>query len=496
MSKRGATDADDDLQAQQALKSGQRPIDDQNGEDGPEFEDEYEDEFESEDEIFEAGVDGRPDAEREAEEQEAMDVDQATFIPGRTVLGAGESLAPDLSTYEMLHTLESPWPCLSLDVVRDSLGDDRKSYPATMYAVAGTQAARGHEKENQIMIMKLSGLGRMEKAEDSEDEDEDSDDETSDPILETKSIPLTSCTNRIRAHQSPQATAAKPPTTLTAAMTESGDVLIHDVTPHLSSFDTPGTVLSIQQDKPVSTVRAHKKTEGYALDWSPLAPAGKLLTGDVDGRIFATTRTEGGGFVTDTTPFTGHASSVEELQWSPSERNVFASASSDGTVKIWDARSKSRKPALSVQASSTDVNVLSWSRLTSHLLASGADDGQFAVWDLRQWKPTPNGSSSKPSSVASFGFHKEQITSVEWHPTDDSIVAVAAGDNTITLWDLAVELDDEESKDTAGAKDYPPQLLFVHYMEQVKECHWHPQIPGSLIATGGSGFGVFKTISV
>lgn len=33
-----------------------------------EFEDEFEDEFESEDEILEAGVDGRPDKEREVEE--------------------------------------------------------------------------------------------------------------------------------------------------------------------------------------------------------------------------------------------------------------------------------------------------------------------------------------------------------------------------------------------------------------------------------------------
>ena len=35
------------------------------------FEDEFEDEFESEDEILEAGVDGRPDEEREAEERES-----------------------------------------------------------------------------------------------------------------------------------------------------------------------------------------------------------------------------------------------------------------------------------------------------------------------------------------------------------------------------------------------------------------------------------------
>ena len=93
------------------------------------------------------------------------------------------------------------------------------------------------------MVMKMSSLSRMEKEDEEEDED-DSDDEASDPILETKSIPLTSCTNRIRAHQTPQSTSAKPPTTLTAAMTESGQVFIHDVTPHLTAFDTPGTVIT------------------------------------------------------------------------------------------------------------------------------------------------------------------------------------------------------------------------------------------------------------
>ncbi|OCK77991.1 glutamate-rich WD repeat-containing protein-like protein 1 [Lepidopterella palustris CBS 459.81] len=495
MSKRPAEPSEKELET---LKAGERPVKLDEDEAG-EFEDEYEDEFESEDEdeIMEAGVDGRPDEEREAEEREdAMDVDQGTFIPGRHKLSAGETLAPDLSTYELLHTLDAPWPCLSCDIVRDNLGDDRKSYPATLYAVAGTQAARGKEKENQIMVMKMSGLSRMEREQDEDSEDDD-DDEMSDPILETKSIPMTSCTNRIRTHQSPQTTSANPPTTLTASMTESGQVLIHDITPHLASFDTPGATITPQQSKPICTIRAHKSVEGYAVDWSPLIPDGKLVTGDVDGKIFATTRTQGGGFVTDTNPYTGHQGTVEELQWSPTERHVFASASNDGTVKIWDARSKSRKPAVSVQVSNTDVNVLSWSHQTAHLLASGADDGQWAVWDLRQWKPSANGANTtKPSPVASFNFHKEQITSVEWHPTDDSIVLVCAGDNTLTLWDLAVELDDEESKDTAGVQDVPPQLLFVHYMELVKEAHWHPQIPGTVMATGGSGFGVFKTISV
>jgi ribosome assembly protein RRB1 len=67
MSKRRADLSED---SSVALKSGERPAQ-ENGE-ALEFEDEYEDEFESEDEIYEAGVDGRPDAEREAEEREGL----------------------------------------------------------------------------------------------------------------------------------------------------------------------------------------------------------------------------------------------------------------------------------------------------------------------------------------------------------------------------------------------------------------------------------------
>ncbi|KAL8859895.1 MAG: hypothetical protein Q9178_003728 [Gyalolechia marmorata] len=494
MAKRPAEESEDQ---EASLKAGDRPANTGNGAEAGPFEDEFEDEFESEDEILEAGVDGRPDEEREAEEKrDAMDVDQKPFIPGRDKLAAGESLSPDTSTYDLLHNLTTTWPCLSFDIVPDQLGANRKAYPATLYAVAGTQAESRKANQNELMVMKLSGLSRMDRRRDegeSDDDDDDDEEENADPILETKSISLPSTTNRIRARQYPPQNASRTPIIHAATMLENSDVLIHDVTPYLTSFDNPGTMITPQQSKPIATLKMHR-TEGYALDWSPLVPQGKLLTGDNDGKIFITTCTEGAKWTPDNRPFTGHQSSVEDIQWSPNERNVFASASSDGTVKVWDVRSKSHKPAVSVQVSGTDVNVISWSGQTTHLLATGADDGQWAVWDLRQWKDPTSASQSKP--VASFDFHKEQITSIEWHPADDSIIAVAAGDNTLTLWDLAVELDVEESKDAADVQGVPPQLLFVHYMEMVKECHWHPQIPGCVMATGGGGFGVFKTISV
>lgn len=54
------------------LKSGERPLKVDNGNEEGNFEDEFEDEFDSEDEVLEAGVDGRPDDEQEVNESRGM----------------------------------------------------------------------------------------------------------------------------------------------------------------------------------------------------------------------------------------------------------------------------------------------------------------------------------------------------------------------------------------------------------------------------------------
>ena len=72
-------------------------------------------------------------------------------------------------------------------------------------------------------------------------------------------------------------------------------------------------------------------------------------------------------------------------------------------------------------------------------MASGHDDGSWGVWDLRNFN-----AQTTPSPVAHYDFHKSAITSISFNPLDESIIAVSSEDNTVTLWDLAVEADDEE----------------------------------------------------
>lgn len=431
-----------------------------------------------------------------------IDVKEQTFIPGRSVLQPGQTLTPDPSTYEMLHGLSAEWPCLSFDIVRDNLADNRKQYPRTVYAVAGTQAQSTRARDNQLLVLKLSSLGKMDNP-DSDSEEDDDDDETSDPVLESRSIQLPCTTNRIRCFQPQQSSEDRSQIspTYTATSLENAQIQIHNITPHLKSLSTPGFVVQQESSKPLATLRMHKE-EGYGLAWASAAhyPYGRLLSGDCAGQIFSTIGNESGNFSPESKPFLGHTAPVEELQWSPSEKSVFASAGSDGTVKVWDVRSKSRKPAVDVHVSNTDVNVMSWSHLTTYLLATGADDGEWAVWDLRSWKNNSVG-PIKSEPVANYKFHKQPITSIEWHPTDDSVVGVASADGTVTLWDLSVEIDDEEYGREAGlglgegSEKVPPQLLFIHHSEKPKELHWHPQMPGTMMVTGDN-FGVFKTISV
>ena len=115
----------------------------------------------------------------------------------------------------------------------------------------------------------------------------------------------------------------------------------------------------------------------------------------------------------------------------------------------------------------------------------------------------PNPSSPLPRSaspVAHFKWHTKPITSVEWAPDDENVLAVASSDNTVTLWDMSLEEDAEAEAALGGGgggggggdeRPTPSQLLFIHAgQEDMKEAHFHAQLPGVVISTAADGFNV------
>jgi ribosome assembly protein RRB1 len=471
-----------------ALRQPQR--NEEETKDNLQFEDPFPEEFEDEGDDWEDDEGGEEDEE---ENNADVEVIQAWNPLTGEPLQPGQKLEMDPAAYKMHHALNADWPSLTFDFLRDDLGESRTRFPHSMIAAVGTQADR--PENNQLTVMRLSDLARIkvetendilgdEWNPDKEDDEEDSDSEDEidlDPIMEHYSIKHYGGVNRIRAM--PQNS------NIIATWSDAGTVNLFNVESIMQRFsmrEGRGSVLHDIPSKPYFSYSKHE-TEGYAIDWS-LVNQGQLATGDCNGSIHLwTPRPDGGYSVTPS--YETNASdrapdaspSVEDLQWSPTEATVFASAECGGYVRVFDTRAP-KKAMLShkIHANGADVNVLSWNKLVGTLLATGGDDGVLSVWDLRHF----SGEDIKP--LARFTPHKTPITSVEWHPTDESMLAVT-DDHGAYIYDLSIEEDD-----MAGQIDVPPQLLFVHCgSEQFKEVHWHPQVPSCLMTTALSGYSVF-----
>ncbi|KZS12453.1 glutamate-rich WD repeat-containing protein 1 [Daphnia magna] len=422
--------------------------------------------------------------EGDAVEEDVLQGPQQTYLPGKP-LEEGEELVCDENAYLMFHKANTGAPCLSFDIIPDGLGAERTDFPHTAYLLSGTQAST--EFTNRLIVMKMSNMQKTQPESDSEDSDEEDEETTMKPDLECAIIHHQGSVNRVRMC----VVGDKP---LAASWSETGKVYLWDLTHPLKAVNDPVLLKTYVENKesprPLFTFKGHT-TEGFAMDWSVPMP-GVLATGDCKKNIHIWKPSEGGLWVVDQRPLVGHNASVEDLQWSPNEPNVLASCSVDRSIRIWDTRVQPGKACMltAANAHENDINVINWNKREPFIL-SGGDDGKLHVWDLRQFQAgTP---------VATFKHHTAPITSVEWHPTDSTVFASAGADDQIALWDLALEKDEEVAGSNVEPElaDLPPQLLFIHQgQKEIKELHWHPQIPGMLISTAITGFNIFKTISV
>jgi ribosome assembly protein RRB1 len=491
------------------------------------FEDPYGDDFETDDED-DCSVDGAATASGTRKSvlsgtQPMVLGDKAIFRPGIDMLADGETLVCDETAYDVLHRVSLDWPALSFDFVCCDVGGSytnmdavrQTTYPVSVMLVAGTQAHSA--SQNKIQVLKLSNMHRTRKKyvsqdeDEGEDEEDESDDESDDEGAEADSgmadgtlanvdIKFDSVVNRVRAM--PQQAS------IVAVWGESGRVSLLDVAPALDSLNrgslrrmAVSTSIKPTAIKPFMSFNGHKE-EGFALDWSRVCP-GRLASGSVNGSIYMweMSGNAGGDGSWSVSPdkFRGHRGTVEDIQWSPNEKNVFASCSTDKSIRFWDAR-EYRKPALSVaNAHEADVNVISWNRNEAHLMVSGGDEGSIKVWDLRLLNQKCDNKNASPA--AEFAHHRGPITSVEWHPLDASMLAVSSEDGSVSIWDLAVERDAEEELREGvvlpGADQYPPQLMFIHMGQRnTKELHWHPGCNSLLASTAEDGMNVFKAANI
>ncbi|KNE61000.1 hypothetical protein AMAG_06761 [Allomyces macrogynus ATCC 38327] len=209
--------------------------------------------------------------------------------------------------------------------------------------------------------------------------------------------------------------------------------------------------------------------EGYGLSWSNLK-AGHLLSSASDGLIC---HWDVGGITKSQSImdpyriYRGHSSAVGDVAWNKRHDSLFASGGDDRRLLIWDTRSPSAdKPSHAVDAHSAEINCLDFHVADEHLLLTGSNDRTVMLWDLRNLK----------RKLHTFEAHTHDVVQVAWHPHVPHVFASASSDRRVLVWDTT-QIGAEQADDEA--EDGPPELLFMHggHSNHVADFAWNPNMP-------------------
>ena len=118
----------------------------------------------------------------------------------------------------------------------------------------------------------------------------------------------------------------------------------------------------------------------------------------------------------------GHSAYIESVSFSPDGKTL-ASASGDGTVKLWSIEGKLLR---TLEGHLVDVKSVSFSP-DGQTLASASADGTVKLWN------------TQGELLQTLKEHSAYVTSVSFSP-DGKTLASASGDGTVKLWSIEGEL--------------------------------------------------------
>lgn len=128
----------------------------------------------------------------------------------------------------------------------------------------------------------------------------------------------------------------------------------------------------------------------------------------------------------------GHTGPVSQVRISPNGKFI-ASASADGTLKLWDAATGAHMDTL--VGHMAGVSCVAWTP-DSNTLASGSDDKAIRLWDRVTGRPkTTTRKTIAGQEMAALRGHHNYIHCLAFSPKGN-ILASGSYDEAVFLWDV------------------------------------------------------------
>ncbi|EDK36965.2 hypothetical protein PGUG_01063 [Meyerozyma guilliermondii ATCC 6260] len=208
---------------------------------------------------------------------------------------------------------------------------------------------------------------------------------------------------------------------------------------------------------------------GYGLSWNPYLK-GYLLTSSDDKSAIVSDYSKIATNEAQVFKTTSHDDIVNDAKWHGHEAHVFGSVSDDNRFRLFDIRASATTP-VSVYHDDTakGINTLSFSPFSHHLVALGNANSNIGLIDTRKL----SSSTKKEGLLHTMMGHSDALTSMEFSPHKDGILATGSQDRRLILWDL-FKIGEEQAQE--DAEDGCPELFMMHagHTGGVMDLSWCP----------------------
>lgn len=136
--------------------------------------------------------------------------------------------------------------------------------------------------------------------------------------------------------------------------------------------------------------------------------------------------------------FRKHSGPIHSIHYSPFHRNLFVSAGTDGLAHIHSLLHAN--PMLSVRVSDSYVYQVEWSPSRPLVFATATSQGEVQIFDLGH-------GSLRPAATIEKGGSGDAATSLAFNSQHTHLLAVGKTDGTVGIWQLSGDLTEQHSRE-------------------------------------------------
>ncbi|XP_034047582.1 WD repeat-containing protein 34 [Thalassophryne amazonica] len=138
--------------------------------------------------------------------------------------------------------------------------------------------------------------------------------------------------------------------------------------------------------------------------------------------------------------FKSHSGPVHSVHCSPFHRNLFVSAGTDGLVHVHSLLQ--REPLLSIRVSDSNVFQVQWSPARPLVFATATGQGEVQIFDLDH-------SSLRPAATIEPGGSGRAATCLAFNQRNPELLAAGSTDGTVSVWQLSTDLVEQRPKESS-----------------------------------------------